>query len=195
VALIDPDGNESSSMYPCFEHPTLTDELNAKNLSWRYYAPYAGSIWTGPNAIQHMCGPNATPPNATECVGSDWVNNVVLNPAQILTDISNNELAAVTWVIPSGQNSDHPSGNTGGGPSWVASIVNAIGGSSYWGNTAIIITWDDWGGWYDLLRRSSAMAQVGDRVISMGSGCLSSWSRPMPNPDTSLIECMISEAS
>jgi phospholipase C len=31
----------------------------------------------------------------------------------------------------------------------VASIVNAIGASSYWSNSAILITWDDWGGWYD----------------------------------------------
>jgi phospholipase C len=46
--------------------------------------------------------------------------------------------------------------NNGHGPSWVASIVNAIGNStckdgwkSYWDDTAIIIVWDDWGGWYD----------------------------------------------
>jgi phospholipase C len=55
----------------------------------------------------------------------------------------------VSWVIPTGQASDHPGNNNGTGPSWVASIVNAIGGSSYWSNTAVIITWDDWGGWYD----------------------------------------------
>jgi phospholipase C len=67
----------------------------------------------------------------------------------------------VIWVIPTGQNSDHPgpNGNTGG-PSWVSSIVNKIGQSpctdtvngkrlTYWQDTAIIITWDDWGGWYD----------------------------------------------
>jgi phospholipase C len=154
VALIDPDGIESSSIYPCFEHPALTDELDAKGLSWRYYTPSAGSIWTAPNAIQHLCGPNATPPNATACVSPDWVSNVVLyttqNPAPILTDIVNNQLPAVSWVIPAGQNSDHPGTITStGGPSWVASIVNAIGTSSYWSNTAIIITWDDWGGWYD----------------------------------------------
>jgi 8-oxo-dGTP diphosphatase len=55
------------------------------------------------------------------------------------------------WVIPTGQNSDHAKGNTGGGPAWVASIVNAIGTSTcgYWQDTAIFVTWDDWGGWYD----------------------------------------------
>jgi phospholipase C len=52
-------------------------------------------------------------------------------------------------VIPTGQASDHASLNDGSGPSWVASIVNAIGNSPYWSTTAIFITWDDWGGWYD----------------------------------------------
>jgi len=154
VSVINASGSESSTMYPCTDHPTLTDELNSKSVTWKYYTPSAGSLWTSPNAIQHMCGPNATPPNATACVGSDWVNHVVLyttqNPAPILTDISNNQLPAVSWVIPSGTNSDH-AGSTAntGGPSWVASIVNAIGNSSYWANTTIIVTWDDWGGWYD----------------------------------------------
>ena len=35
------------------------------------------------------------------------------------------------------------------GPSWVASLVNAIGESKYWDSTAIFIFWDDYGGWYD----------------------------------------------
>jgi phospholipase C len=152
VNQIDPAGVETS-IYPCFEHQTLTDLLEAANLTWRYYTPTAGSIWTGPNAIQHLCGPDAPPPNATACVGTEWSQNVVLEPpgqtAQVLTDIANGQLATVSWVIPQGMESDHPSSNDGSGPSWVASVVNAIGGSPYWSNTAILIAWDDWGGWYD----------------------------------------------
>jgi len=150
VYLIDPNGNETTTMYPCTDHPALTDELNSKGISWRYYTPSAGSLWTSPDAIQHICGPNNPPPNATACTGSDWVNNVVLNETQVLTDISGGKLPQVSWVIPNGSNSDHAGATTTtGGPSWVASIVNAIGTSSYWSNTAIVITWDDWGGWYD----------------------------------------------
>jgi phospholipase C len=145
VNLIDPSGRESATMYPCFEHPTLTDELDAKDVSWRYYTPSPGSIWTGPNAIEHMCGPNA---NDTECVGSIWKNHVVLDETKVLTDISSNQLPQVSWVIPTGGNSDHP-GSASEGPSWVASVVNAIGNGPYWADTAIFITWDDWGGWYD----------------------------------------------
>jgi|HubBroStandDraft_5_1064220.scaffolds.fasta_scaffold16601_2 phospholipase C len=136
----------------CLEHPTLTDLLNNAGLSWKYYAALPGDIWTAPNAIQHMCVPSpAYPSETSQCTGSDWMNHVVIegSGAQIVTDIGNQQLSAVTWVIPDGANSDHADGNTGGGPSWVASIVNAIGESPYWADTAIIVTWDDWGGWYD----------------------------------------------
>jgi phospholipase C len=137
VRLIDPNGSEAQKMYPCFEHETLVDLLDNAGVSWKYYAPSAGSIWTGPNAIYHLR------------FGSDWTNDVVLNPAQVLTDIADGQLATVSWVIPTGQESDHAGGNKGLGPSWVASVVNAIGQSQYWDNTVILITWDDWGGWYD----------------------------------------------
>jgi phospholipase C len=156
--------------YPCFEHATLTDFLNNKSISWRYYTPVgAGSIWTAPNAIEHMCGPNAPPPNATACTGADWTNNVVMpttqNPVPVLTDIANGQLAAVSWVIPTGLASDHSNDSDGSGPSWVAAIVNAIGNSQYWSNTAIFVTWDDWGGWYD-----HVSPQVINDGVSWGSG-------------------------
>lgn len=137
VALIDPTGDESLTQYPCFDHQTLMDLLDAKMVSWRYYTPGAGSIWTGPNAIQHLR------------FGPDWTNNVILDQTQVLTDIASAQLPSVSWVIPAGQSSDHASSNDGSGPSWVASIVNAVGNSPYWSDTAIFITWDDWGGWYD----------------------------------------------
>jgi phospholipase C len=136
VAMVDPVG-KLSVQYPCFEHRTLMDLLDTAGIDWRYYTPSAGSIWTGPNAIRHLR------------FGPDWVRDVVLQPTQILSDISENRLASVSWVIPTGQASDHAGGNEGLGPSWVASVVNAIGSSRYWAHTAIFITWDDWGGWYD----------------------------------------------
>jgi len=136
VRLIDPTGDESKRMYPCFEHPTLTDLLDSAGVSWRYYAPSLKSTWTGPNAISHIRH------------GVDW-KNVVLQPHQILKDIQNNQLSAVSWVIPNWAESDHAKNNAGLGSSWVASVVNAIGNSAYWSSTAIFVTWDDWGGWYD----------------------------------------------
>jgi phospholipase C len=144
VSLITPTGDESQQIYPCFDHPTLTDILNTAKISWRYYSPLPGIIWNGPTGIKHMCVPNGT-----ACTGSDWINNVIIPNTQVLTDIANGQLASVSWVIPSGQSSDHPGISDNSGPAWVASVVNAIGNSQYWSNTAIIITWDDWGGWYD----------------------------------------------
>ena len=153
VNLIEANG-KTSQMYPCFEHETLSDLLDTSHITWKYYTPGAGSIVTAPNAIDHICLPNQ--PTGGKCTGSEWTSNVVTKPSQVLTDISNCKLAGVSWVTPTGQNSDHAHSNTGGGPAWVASIVNAIGnhkkcsnGETYWDNTAILITWDDWGGWYD----------------------------------------------
>jgi phospholipase C len=150
VAMIDAAGSESAqpAQYPCFDHPTVTDLLGAQKVSWRYYAPSAGSIWTGPDAITHICGPQTVNGTLT-CTGAEWTANVIIPQTQVLTDIANGKLAQVSWVIPDGKSSDHALSNDGSGPSWVASIVNAIGNSAYWANTAIIITWDDWGGWYD----------------------------------------------
>jgi len=153
VKLIDPTGSESSNapIFPCFEHQTLTDLLEANGNTWRYYTPSgyatgtAPALWIGPEAIQHICG---TLQNGV-CAGTDWNAHVVLNQTQILTDITNHQLQDVSWVIPSGQASDHPGSTDGSGPSWVASVVNAIGSSSYWANTANFVTWDDWGGLYD----------------------------------------------
>jgi phospholipase C len=136
VALIDPEGSEAQTQYPCFEHASITDFLDNAGLSWRYYTTSGGLLWTGPNAIEHMR------------LGPDWAN-VITPDTAIITDIKAGNLPAVSWVIPRGQASDHPNTNLGQGPSWVASVVNAIGNSKYWASTAILITWDDWGGWYD----------------------------------------------
>ncbi len=180
VEQIGPAGIETP-IYPCFEHATLTDLLNTANITWRYYAPSAGSIWTAPNAIEHMCGPNATPPNATACVGSDWTNNVVLATGEdsvpVLTDILNGNLPTVSWVIPNGRESDHAESNDGSGPSYVASIVNAIGNSPYWANTAIILTWDDWGGWYDHVPPPQVLA--GPSCAQWGCGYVYGFRVPM----------------
>jgi phospholipase C len=150
VSIIDANGSETSNpaVYPCFEHPTLTDLLQTNGVTWRYYTPSAGSIWTGPDAIEHICQQQTINGTLT-CTGPDWTHNVVIPQTQVLVDIANGDLAQVTWIIPDGTSSDHAIKNEGSGPSWVASIVNAIGNSPFWANTAIIITWDDWGGWYD----------------------------------------------
>ena len=80
----------------------------------------------------------------------------------------------MSWVIPDGAWSDHGGLDITdtGGPSWVSAIVNAVGGydnggkklltnCKYWEDTVILITWDDWGGWYDHVSPSTAAGGPG----------------------------------
>jgi phospholipase C len=145
-----PSGVQNSSIFPCFEHQTMADLVT----DWMYYSSGESSLFTAPNAIKHICEPLGG-----KCTG--WGTHVVATaPTQVLTDLRNCNFHDLTWITPSGLYSDLAGRNDGGGPSWVAAIVNAIGNSActdtvnhqtlnYWQDTAIFITWDDWGGWYD----------------------------------------------
>jgi phospholipase C len=138
VWLIDPLGNENQAAYPCFDRRTLMDLLAAKSLSWRYYQAHLGAgLWEGPDAILHLRR------------SKEFSSHVVAPPKLFLTDVARGRLANVVWITPTPLASDHASITDGSGPSWVASVVNAIGTSRYWQNTAIFVAWDDWGGWYD----------------------------------------------
>ena len=140
VALVGPNGVNRPGPFPCFTFPTLADEMDRAGVSWRYYTPrlyWSGSIWSTFDAISQVR------------YGPDWTNNVISPESTIFTDIAAGELPQVSWVIPNGSDSDHPVFTTTHGPDWVGSIVNAIGTSKYWDSTAVLIVWDDWGGWYD----------------------------------------------
>src|SRR5579863_1432512 len=140
VQTIDPsDGSPGPTPFPCFNRPVLSDLLQAKHVSWRYYQEHGGAgRWEAMDAYRNVR------------YGKTYGKNVIWPSQRVLHDIAQGELAGVTWVMPSGDWSDH-AGRLGGtqGPSWVAAIVNAIGQSKFWGSTAIFVMWDDWGGWYD----------------------------------------------
>jgi phospholipase C len=131
--------------FPCFAstYSTLRDLLDAKSVSWKYYSPPVvggeGVLWNAFDAIHDVR------------YGSEWGTNVTMDDTKIFKDITNNALPAVSWVIPDRPDSDHPLPGPNGdtGPSWVASIVNAVGQSGYWNSSAIVVVWDDWGGWYE----------------------------------------------
>jgi phospholipase C len=136
--LINGNGTEDQQVYPCFDRPALTDLLEAKSLSWRYYQAHPGpGLWNAPDAIRHIRD------------GSHYSTDVVSPPSQILKDIKANSLANVVWVTPTAKASDHGGTTDGSGPSWVATVVDAVGESPYWSDTVVLVTWDDWGGWYD----------------------------------------------
>jgi phospholipase C len=138
VRLIDRSGNEFRSVYPCFERLTLMDEIAGQQLTWRYYQEsYAPGLWGAPAAIEHLAR------------SGHYSREVHVPSPSVLSDIASGNLASVVWVTPDRAASDHTGVNDGSGPSWVTSIVNAVGQSQYWNNTVIFVTWDDWGGWYD----------------------------------------------
>jgi phospholipase C len=58
-------------------------------------------------------------------------------------------LPAVSWINPNGRVSEHPPGLVSAGQSYVTNLVNAIMQSPDWNSTAIFLSWDDWGGFYD----------------------------------------------
>jgi phospholipase C len=94
-------------------------------------------LWNAPDAIRNIR------------YGPLYRADVVAPQTRVLKDIASGNLANVVWVTPSRAASDHAGVNDGSGPYWVASVVNAVGDSRYWNNTAIFVTWDDWGGWYE----------------------------------------------
>jgi hypothetical protein len=116
----------------------------------------------------------------------------LLSRRQVLTDLGANTQSpqcnlpenSVTWVVPDGAWSDHPNpadGNEGWGAYWVASIINAVGGTDntgkalqsncgYWQNTAVFVTWDDWGGWYDHVSPAPVPGRLINQQGTWGSG-------------------------
>jgi phospholipase C len=140
--------------FPCLTYPngTIRDLLDAKKISWKFYANKvygwqssknsSSGIWSAFDAIENVRD------------SKEWGTKVTFQDTKIFADITAGRLPAVSWVTPDGLNSDHPAEKkknvpTDTGPSWVASLVNAIGTSKYWKSTAIVVLWDDWGGYYD----------------------------------------------
>jgi phospholipase C len=132
--------------FPCLTYAdkNMADLLDAAGVSWKYYTPpdkgkTSGALWDAMAAINEIYN------------GPDWKKNVSIPETTIFTDITKGTLPSVSWVIPTEEDSDHPHGSNVmyHGPQWIASVVNAVGKSTLWDSTAIIVTWDDWGGFYD----------------------------------------------
>ncbi|MDP9329935.1 MAG: phospholipase [Actinomycetota bacterium] len=74
-------------------------------------------------------------------------------------------LPAVSWVIPNDANSEHPPSSIGRGQAWVTGVVDAVMRSPNWKSSAIFLSWDDWGGFYDHVRPPTVNGQgLGLRV-------------------------------
>jgi phospholipase C len=140
VRVISENGSENHMrIFPCFNRSSIFTLLDAAGISWKYYQNGTGAgLWHAVDALKPIWQKRA-----------EYQANVVSPPPTVLTDISGGKLASVVFVTPTAKASDHAGVTDGTGPSWVASVVNAVGKSQYWNSTAVVVTWDDWGGWYD----------------------------------------------
>ena len=157
TAIIKTNGhvNEFGGPFPCFtQYKTMADLLDARKVSWKFYVStlngdFSGSVWNGFDAIAKVRCASFTPPQSCHGEGTDWKSHMSYPNSSVFTDLRKGTLPAVSWVIPKLADSDHPASGCNHGPHWITSVVNAIGQSKYWNDTAIVLAWDDWGGWYD----------------------------------------------
>ena len=119
----------------CSDIAVLPDLLEEAGVSWRYYLGDNDYIKTL-KLVEHVVfGPMYTK---------------VVDDSQFLTDLRKGELPAVSWLIPDVEYSEHPAaGSMCEGENWTVGILNAIMRSPEWEHTAVVITWDDFGGFYD----------------------------------------------
>ena len=122
----------------CFDFNTLADELDAKNYGWRYYAPQAnqgGYIWSSFNAIKHIR------------YGADW--QFVVPIEQFEKNAAAGTLPTVSWIVTPGTVSEHPPASVCVGENWTVQLLNSLMKGQDWSSTAVFLTWDDFGGFYD----------------------------------------------
>jgi phospholipase C len=138
VSIIDTQGN-LTSQFPCFDFQTLADSLSDAGITWRFYAPSLGQPgygWNPLDAIDHIRNTSV------------WTTNVAPE-SQFILDAQNGQLPAVSWLVPLHPMSDHPVVSSCGGENWTVEQINAVMQGPLWNSTAIFITWDEFGGFYD----------------------------------------------
>ena len=130
----------------CFDFEVIMDQFEEAGISWRYYAA-DGSWMNALLAIEHiyknkdLWGPKVRDPAILRggAIGDRFIE-----------DLETQKLPAATWIVPPPGTNEHPGGpSVCVGENWTVRHVNAIMNSKYWKNTAIFITWDDFGGFYD----------------------------------------------
>ncbi len=146
VAVLDQEG-EVVEIYPCLDILTLGDVLTEAGVSWKMYAPTAGVddagfqgsagyIWTVYDAIRHMRDSEA------------WKEHIVPTE-QFAIDARAGNLPSVSWISTPSVVSEHPSASTCTGENWTVSLLQALSAGPQWSTSAMFLTWDDFGGFYD----------------------------------------------
>lgn len=152
-------GHDKTYLGQANQTKSIEDLLLSTNVSWKYYdytlGTYAQAISITYNASQNRIlatgqAYNPWNPQAAkaESYNSSFVQHFAVN-TQFYGDARNGTLPALSWVIPPAIDSDHAPQNSTLAQTWLASIVNAVEASPEWNTTALYVTWDDFGGFYD----------------------------------------------
>jgi len=134
----------------------LTYLLFKANISWAYYL----SNGTEPDCADDamLCQPRAlnqsvpgiwNPLPAFDTVKQDGQLGNIQTVDKFFSAAAAGTLPAVSWIVPENKVSEHPPANISNGQSYVTSLINAIMQGPDWNSTAIFLSWDDWGGFYD----------------------------------------------
>jgi phospholipase C len=132
--------------------PTIFDELQAAGVSWKFYVQNYDSTITyrnigtsGNRASQVIWVPLL---NFDRFIDNPTLSSHIVDLSQYFTDLQNGTLPSVSYIVPSGA-SEHPPSSLMSGQRFVKSIIQELMRSSIWDNSAFLLSYDDWGGWYD----------------------------------------------
>ena len=141
LPVMNPTTGQVSQVFPCFDIPSLPDLL-PPTLDWRFYGTNytsaLGGVWTMFNAIRSIHD-------------SPVAQSKIVSEANFDADVASGSLPAVTWVVNQDQDDEHPSYciSVCHGENYTVDRINSVMQSPLWQDTAILILWDDFGGWYD----------------------------------------------
>jgi phospholipase C len=168
---------------PDYAWTDLTYLLHRNHVSWGYYVKKGPEpdCETGQMFCQYQDQDPRTPGIWNPLQSFDTVRNDgqlgnIRDTSAFLSAARSDRLPSVSWVIPSGIVSEHPTASIRTGQAYVTNLINTIGRSPEWDSTAIFLTWDDWGGFYDQVRPPSVdLNGYGFRVPGL---VISPYSRP-----------------
>jgi phospholipase C len=156
ITVSDKDDSATPSQPPDYAWTEITYLLHRYHISWRYYLTQgtepdcANGAMTCTPVPQNIETPEIWNPlpDFADVHQDHQLGNIVAD-TQFFRDAYAGHLPAVSWLIPSGDNSEHAPARISMGQDHVVRAINAIMSGPEWKSTAIFLAWDDWGGFYD----------------------------------------------
>jgi phospholipase C len=132
---------------------TIFDRLDAAGVSWKFYVQNYNPKLTyrtfrrfaGNRASQVMRVPLLSMPRY---LNSAKLFSHIVPISQYYGDLLNNKLPAVSYIVPSGP-TEHPPSSVSSGQAFIRSLINSLIQSPAWKSSAFLLSYDEWGGWYD----------------------------------------------